>query len=122
MLQAKTGAAFLALHTHAQVLPVALTGTERVWAPTRGWRVWHRPRVTLTFGEPFRPVAPAGMPAKLVYQAVADDMSRHVAALLPEAYRGYYATAPQPHTALVESAPPPMDATPDRSDAGLPHA
>lgn len=93
MLTAKTGAAFLAIRSGATVLPVALTGTERVWYPARGWRVWHRPRVTVTFGEPYKPEMPQGLSAKAAYQAVADDMGRRIAAMLPEAYRGHYANA-----------------------------
>lgn len=93
MIRAKTGAAFLALRTGAMVLPVAITGTERVWSPSRGWRLWHRPRVTVTFGEPYMPSPPAGLSAKATYQVVADDMGRRIAALLPPAYRGYYADA-----------------------------
>lgn len=91
MLPAKTGAAFLAIRSGATVLPVAVTGTERIWTPGRGWRPWHRPRVTVTFGEPYRPRVPTGLSAKATYQAAADDMGRRIAALLPAAYRGYYA-------------------------------
>lgn len=91
MLRAKTGAAFLAVRAGAVVLPVGLTGAERLWAPKRGWRLWHRPRVTVTFGEPYRPAMPTGLSTKETYQAVADEMGRRIAALLPPEYRGYYA-------------------------------
>ena len=120
MLQAKAGAAFLALHAHAQVLPVAITGTERIWAPSRGWRLWLRPRVTLTYGEPYYPEAPANLPARLAYQAVADDMGRRIAAMLPPAYRGYYASAVVPEAAGA-AQPPNIAPTDGGSDAGLPH-
>ncbi len=90
MLRALPGAAFLAAHTGAPVLPVAVTGTERVWMPKRGWRLGQRPRVTITYGEPYQPVAAAAGGAKAAFQALADDMGRRIAALLPEAYRGYY--------------------------------
>lgn len=96
MLPMKTGAAFLALRSGARVLPVAITGIERVWAPRRGWRVWHRPRVTVVFGEPYQPEAPPGLATKQAYQVVADDLGRRIAALLPPAYRGYYAEAEAP--------------------------
>ncbi len=91
MLPAKTGAAYLAVKTGAPVLPVAITGTERVWYRARGWKIWHHPRVSVTFGEPYMPQVPAGMGAKLAYHAVADEMGRHIAALLPPIYRGHYA-------------------------------
>jgi hypothetical protein len=75
---------------------------ERVWAPRRGWRLWHRPRVIVTFGEPYTPAIPDGVSTKDVYQVVADEMGRRIAALLPEAYRGYYGSAAG--TAVVSSA------------------
>jgi 1-acyl-sn-glycerol-3-phosphate acyltransferase len=87
----KTGAAFLAVRSGASVLPIALTGTERVWHPGRGWRPWHRPRVRVTFGEPYRPQIPPGLSTKAGYQLMADEMGRRIAALLPEEYRGAYA-------------------------------
>lgn len=93
MLRLKTGAAFLALRSGATVWPAAITGLERVWAPRRGWRVWHRPRVTIAFGEPYQPRVPPDVAPKQAYQLVADDMGRRIAALLPPAYRGYYAEA-----------------------------
>lgn len=59
--------------------------------PARGWRPWHRPRVTITFGEPYRPQIPPGQSTKATYQMMADEMGRRIAALLPEEYRGAYA-------------------------------
>ena len=91
LLPFKTGAAFLAARSGATVLPIALTGTERVWHPGRGWRPWHRPRVTVTFGEPYRPEIPPGLSTKAGYQLMADEMGRRIAALLPEDFRGAYA-------------------------------
>jgi 1-acyl-sn-glycerol-3-phosphate acyltransferase len=91
MLPFKTGAAFLALRTGALVQPVSITGIEHVWAPRRGWKIWHRPRVNITFGEPYRPQVPAGVSAKMAYQAVTEDMARRIAALLPPSYHGHYA-------------------------------
>jgi 1-acyl-sn-glycerol-3-phosphate acyltransferase len=90
MLRAKTGAAFLAAHTGAPVLPVGVTGTELVWVPRRGWHFGQRPRVTITYGEPYAPLEWARNGAKTAHQAVADEMGRRIAALLPESFRGYY--------------------------------
>jgi 1-acyl-sn-glycerol-3-phosphate acyltransferase len=89
MLRARSGAAFLAAHTGTPVLPVAVTGTERVWSPRRGWRLGQRPSVTITYGAPYVP-ATAGGGTKVAFQTIADEMGRRIAALLPEAYRGYY--------------------------------
>jgi 1-acyl-sn-glycerol-3-phosphate acyltransferase len=93
MLPVKTGAAWLALRTGAVVVPVAICGTERIWVPQRGWRVWKRPHVLVTFGEPYHPQVPHGISTRAALQAVADDMALRIAALLPEAYRGQYSDA-----------------------------
>ncbi|HEY7984065.1 MAG TPA: lysophospholipid acyltransferase family protein [Ktedonobacterales bacterium] len=90
MLRARPGAAFLAAHSGALVLPVAVTGTERVWWPERGWRFGQRPRVTITYGAPYLPAMAAASGAKASFERVADDMGQRIAALLPAAYRGYY--------------------------------
>ena len=94
MLPVKTGAAWLAWHTGATVVPVAITGTEIIWAPGRGWRLWQfwrRSRVRVVFGEPYRPVWPAGVAPKVAWRIAADEMALRIAALLPEGYRGVYA-------------------------------
>lgn len=90
MIPLKTGAAFLAMRTGAAVLPVGITGTERVWLLGRGWRPWRRPRVHVRYGAAYRPAPPPGLSAKATYQYVTDEMARRIAELLPEAYRGQY--------------------------------
>jgi 1-acyl-sn-glycerol-3-phosphate acyltransferase len=78
------GAAFLAQHADVPLVPVALTGTA--WKEILpAWRRLRRPCVTLTFGRPYR-LAAAGPRA-----AAADEIMRHIAALLPPTYRGVYA-------------------------------
>lgn len=93
MIPVKTGAAWLAWHTGAWVVPVAITGTEIVWTSGRGWRLWRRPRVRVVFGEPYQPVWPTGVAPKVAWRMVADEMALRIAALLPEGYRGAYALA-----------------------------
>lgn len=95
MLPVKTGAAWLAWHTGATVQPVAITGTETVWSPGRGWRVWQRPRVRVIFGEPYQPVWPADVAPKIAWRLAADEMATRIAALLPVGYRGVYALEEQ---------------------------
>jgi 1-acyl-sn-glycerol-3-phosphate acyltransferase len=94
MIRVKPGAAWLAWHTGATVVPVAITGTESVWSLSRGWRLWQRPRVCVTFGEPYKPVWPHHVAQKVAWQAIADEMALRIAALLPEDYRGIYALPP----------------------------
>ena len=80
------GAAFLAQHANALIVPVALTGTA--WkAILPAWRRLKRPCVTLTFGGPYR------LPSDLRRQAAIEIVMRHIAALLPAQYQGVYAAA-----------------------------
>jgi 1-acyl-sn-glycerol-3-phosphate acyltransferase len=80
------GAAFLAQHANAPIVPVALTGTA--WrAILPAWRRLRRPCVTLTFGRPYR------LPSDLRRQAATEVVMRHIAALLPAGYHGVYAAA-----------------------------
>lgn len=91
MLPVKTGAAWLAWQTRARVVPVAITGTETIWSPGRGWRLWHRPQVRVVFGDPYTPDWPGEqVPLKVVWRDAADEMARRIATLLPEEYRGVY--------------------------------
>lgn len=90
MLPVKPGAAWLAMKTGATVVPVGIWGAEFVWSRARGWRFWHRPRVHVNFGEPYRPSVPLGVSSKAATTAVAEDMARRIAALIPEEYRGLY--------------------------------
>jgi 1-acyl-sn-glycerol-3-phosphate acyltransferase len=92
MQQVKTGAAWLALKSGAQVVPVAVWGTEYVWEVSRGWRPWNRLPVHVVFGEPYYPQAPSnGMPTKALLNTVAAEMAEKIAELLPPAYHGFYA-------------------------------
>ncbi len=79
--RAKSGAAFLALHSKVSILPIAITGTERIYA---SWLHLRRPCVTLTFGAPFT------LPPDCARRDAADVIMRRIAALLPPEYRGVY--------------------------------
>jgi 1-acyl-sn-glycerol-3-phosphate acyltransferase len=105
MLPLKTGAAWLALRSGCQVVPVGIYGTERVWHWSRGWRPWRRPLVHVVFGAPYVPQAPAGVSLKVALQAVTDEMGHRIAALLPEEYRGVQADA-QGSGAFEKTVPP----------------
>jgi cytidylate kinase len=91
----RTGVAYLALRSGAPILPVAITGTETI---PQQWRRLRRPRITVTIGQPFRlsppPPSPAsgrGWGSKAQRRAAADELMRHIVALLPPQYRGVYA-------------------------------
>jgi 1-acyl-sn-glycerol-3-phosphate acyltransferase len=85
LLTAQPGVALLAQRSGAVVWPVALTGTEHVFKQ-------RRPKITLTGGEPFDPLAAARAEhgEKPSHQQVADTIMRRIAGMLPESYRGVY--------------------------------
>ncbi len=82
------GAAFIAVKTGATILPVALTGSELLPFKQKGGRV----QVTLTIGEPFH-LAPGANGKRPDLAAATDEIMRHIAVLLPPAYRGVYGDA-----------------------------
>jgi 1-acyl-sn-glycerol-3-phosphate acyltransferase len=83
----KTGVAYLATRTGAQIVPVAITGTEKVHGNVRRLR---RTRVTVTVGEAL--TLPADTRAKgEKLEEYTDLMMLRLAALLPPEYRGVYA-------------------------------
>lgn len=90
LLPFKTGAAWLAAQTHALVVPVAIWGSERVWATRRGWRLWKRPVVHVHFGQGYYPQCPTDVSSSALLQPTANEMARHIRALLPERYHGFY--------------------------------
>jgi 1-acyl-sn-glycerol-3-phosphate acyltransferase len=90
LLRFKVGAAWLATKVRAPVVPLAIWGSEPIWAPKRGWKPWLRPRVTIRVGEPYLPDLPPNDASHAALQPIADEMARHVRDLLPAQYHGYY--------------------------------
>ena len=88
LLRANPGISLLAYRSGALILPSGITGTERLERVGRflGGR-FQRPRVRMVIGKPFTPDFSGGRPD---HQAVADEVLRRVAELLPESYRGEY--------------------------------
>ncbi len=81
------GTSLLAARSGVPVLPVGITGSERVKGI--GF-IRHRPRITVTIGRPFL-LPHAG--DKLTRSRLAqhsDLIMEHIAELLPESYRGVY--------------------------------
>jgi 1-acyl-sn-glycerol-3-phosphate acyltransferase len=88
LLRANPGISLLAHRSGAPILPIGISGTERLEAVGRflGAR-FQRPRVRMVIGKPFHPDFSGGRPD---HQAVADAVMRRVAELMPERYRGEY--------------------------------
>lgn len=87
--KATDGLAYLALSSGAPVLPVAITGTERIRGMFR--IAFHFQRLRVTIGEPFTLPRAEGRLDRAHLQAATDEVMGRIAALLPAAYRGVYA-------------------------------
>jgi 1-acyl-sn-glycerol-3-phosphate acyltransferase len=100
MQPAHPGAALVALRSGAPILPVAITGSERI----HGLGIlMQRPRITVTIGEPFVLERPAKLDRTAV-EAGTEAIMRSIATLLPPAYRGVWAEPAAPHGALPAAA------------------
>lgn len=82
------GAAFVAFHTAAPILPVGIVGTEKFRNMT--W-IFRRPRLTVNIGEPFTLPSIEGKLTSAQLDSLTDFIMERVAELLPENYRGVYA-------------------------------
>jgi 1-acyl-sn-glycerol-3-phosphate acyltransferase len=87
--EAWPGAALVAMRNDVPVLPVAITGSQRLGIPKMFLHIERRDDVTLTIGEPFHLPRPARLNAEAAKDGTRLIMER-IAALLPPSYRGYY--------------------------------
>jgi 1-acyl-sn-glycerol-3-phosphate acyltransferase len=88
MKEGMLGVAYLAMKSKAPILPVGLSGTEKVSA-------WHITvplcRMRINIGQPFTPPIQEGASRQDATQNALDLIMNRIAALLPEKYRGVYA-------------------------------
>lgn len=85
---ARGGVAFVALQSGVPVVPIGLTGTERVAAT---WRRGRRPVISMNIGRPFRLRPDPTLSRRAQRQVATTRMMARLASLLPPAYRGVYA-------------------------------
>ena len=90
MRRATSGAVQVALKTQAPLLPVGITGTERIGHWLRVVNPTGTIRVNV--GTVFSLPSLEGRPNKEVVRSLADMVMGRVAALLPDGYRGVYGT------------------------------
>ena len=88
MKRARPGVVRLALTTQASILPVGITGTERLGTWVRVLNPTGR--ITVTIGRPFTLPVIEGKPSPAVMESLTEMVMRQVADLLPESYRGVY--------------------------------
>jgi 1-acyl-sn-glycerol-3-phosphate acyltransferase len=86
--EAHGGAALLAIKSGAPIIPIALTGTERIFQ--RGFPWVGLPRVTVTIGESIVLPPPAGAIQRGDRERLTGEIMEQIAALLPPERRGAY--------------------------------
>ena len=89
MQEGRTGAAYLAYRAQVPVLPVAITGQEKVFS-LQGLFQW--PRIRVVFGPVFEPppVAEGSKATSAELRSFTNEIMYQLAALLPPEYRGFY--------------------------------
>jgi 1-acyl-sn-glycerol-3-phosphate acyltransferase len=93
--EARDGVALLALRTGAPIVPLGISGSDRVWP--KGQRLPHPGgRVTVRIGPPFRPAdeLPAATPKPAAKRLATGLIMGRIAALLPARQRGVHGGAP----------------------------
>jgi 1-acyl-sn-glycerol-3-phosphate acyltransferase len=88
MQAGKEGVAFLAYHTDAPVVPVAIEGT--VGFPSPYPVGWNRPGATIRVGRPFRFRRQPRRPGRARLRQMTDEAMYVLASLLPPERRGVY--------------------------------
>ena len=82
------GSALIALRSGAPILPVGITGTERIKGVS--WLL-RRPRIVVNIGRPFHLPPASGKLTKVELAELTNYMMGRIAELLPQEYRGNYA-------------------------------
>ena len=91
MRKALSGIAYIAMKSQAPILPVGITGTEKIPGYWRMAFAFHKIRVAI--GSPFTLPTVEGRLDRPILDSLTELIMLHVAALLPEGYRGVYGMA-----------------------------
>jgi 1-acyl-sn-glycerol-3-phosphate acyltransferase len=103
MLEGKPGAAMMAAQTSVPILPVGITGTEKIYAH---WMKLRRPPVTIRVGKPYFLPAMDRDDRQAWSSRSTDEIMCRIAVLLPPEYRGFYADHPRLQALLAETSEP----------------
>ena len=96
------GAAYIAMQSQATILPVGISGTEKV----PPWRVlFPLHRMTVNIGQPFTLPVIEGRPSRQLLESMADMIMYRIAALLPDKYQGVYTLPPPSPRERIPPAP-----------------
>jgi 1-acyl-sn-glycerol-3-phosphate acyltransferase len=83
----RSGAAYMAFRTGARLVPIVITGQEKVFPSL--WRL-RRATVHVVFGPPFEPPAVDGRADSAQIHEFTEEIMYRMAAILPAEYRGVY--------------------------------
>ena len=100
MRKARPGVARLALKSQAPLLPVGLTGSERLGSITRAFNPTGNIKVNI--GTVFSIPSIEGNVERELLSSIADMIMGRIAALLPPSYRGAYAVGERDHATVPE--------------------
>jgi 1-acyl-sn-glycerol-3-phosphate acyltransferase len=90
MIRGRSGVAYIATRSQAPILPVAITGSEKVNSyPRIPFPLCH---VKVRIGQPFSLPVMEGRLSRMILDHLTDMVMSRIADLLPPDYRGYYAT------------------------------
>ena len=102
LIEGKSGPAYLAAKTGANIVPIGVTGTEDKVRRER-FKQFKRLQVSIDVGKPFKiPKLPAHNRNEFL-QKYTDEIMCQIAALLPPSYRGIYQNHPR-LSELLESS------------------
>ncbi len=99
LLEGKQGAAVMAARAEVPILPVGIIGSDQVYA---NWGKLRRPHIIMRFGEPYTLPEMDREDRQAWLEKYTDEIMCRIAALLPPAYRGFYADHPRLKALLAE--------------------
>jgi 1-acyl-sn-glycerol-3-phosphate acyltransferase len=101
LIEARPGSIYLAAKARVPILPVAISGSEDR-AVVASLRRLRRPQILVRVGHAFTLPELTGANREAILQEHTTDVMCHIAALLPPAYRGFYAEHPRLKALLGE--------------------
>jgi 1-acyl-sn-glycerol-3-phosphate acyltransferase len=87
MQRGKPGIAYLATKANVPILPMGISGQNRIFAE---WKRLRRPRIEVRIGQPFLLQPVQGRNKSVQLQARSDEVMRRIADLVSEDLRGVY--------------------------------
>jgi 1-acyl-sn-glycerol-3-phosphate acyltransferase len=103
LLEGKQGAAVMAARAEVPILPVGIIGSDQIYA---SWGKLRRPHIIMRFGEPYTLPEMDRDDRQAWLEKYTDEIMCRIAALLPPAYRGFYADHPRLKALLAENDDP----------------